>query len=149
MESYQKALSMKADDASYHNNFALALANAGRVDEAQAELTKAAELDPMNAARYFFNLGAVLVNRGDSKAAADAFLKATQADPTLADGFFQLGIALMGQATMDPSGKMLPAPGTTEAFQKYLELAPSGPNAQAARDAITALGGTVPTQVRQ
>jgi len=149
MESYQKALTMKADDASYHNNFALALANAGKVTEAQAELVKAAELDPMNAARYFFNLGAVLVNRGDTAQAAEAFRKATQADPTLADGFFQLGIALMGQATMDSAGKMQPAPGTNEAFQKYLELAPTGPNAAAARDAITALGGTVPTQVRR
>jgi tetratricopeptide (TPR) repeat protein len=149
MESYQKALAMKADDASYHNNFALALANAGKVEEAQAELVKAAELDPMNAARYYFNLGAVLVNRGDSNAAAEAFLKATQADPNMADGFFQLGIALMGKATMDPSGKMVPAPGTVEAFQKYLALAPTGPNAQAAKDALTALGGTVPTNVRR
>jgi tetratricopeptide (TPR) repeat protein len=149
MENYQKALTMKADDASYHNNFALALANAGRVDEAQAELNKAAELDPANGARYFFNLGAVLVNRGDSKQAAEAFRKATQSDPNLADAFFQLGIALMGQATMDSAGKMLPAPGTNEAFLKYLELAPTGPNAQAARDAVAALGGTVPTQVRR
>jgi tetratricopeptide (TPR) repeat protein len=149
MESYQKALAMKADDASYHNNFALALANAGKVEEAQAELVKAAELDPMNAARYYFNLGAVLVNRGDSNAAAEAFLKATQADPNMADGFFQLGIALMGKATMDPSGKMVPAAGTVEAFQKYLALAPTGPNAQAAKDALTALGGTVPTNVRR
>jgi tetratricopeptide (TPR) repeat protein len=149
MENYQKALTMKADDASYHNNFALALANAGRVDEAQAELNKAAELDPTNGARYFFNLGAVLVNRGDTKQAAEAFQKATQADPNLADAYFQLGIALMGQATMDSAGKMQPAPGTNEAFLKYLELAPTGPNAQAARDAVSALGGTVPTQVRR
>jgi tetratricopeptide (TPR) repeat protein len=149
MENYQKALTMKSDDASYHNNFALALANAGRVDEAQAELNKAAELDPTNGARYFFNLGAVLVNRGDSKQAAEAFRKASEADPKMADAFFQLGIALMGQATMDSAGKMQPAPGTNEAFLKYLELAPSGPNAQAARDAVAALGGTVPTQVRR
>ena len=149
MENYQKALTMKADDASYHNNFALALANAGRVDEAQAELNKAAELDPTNGARYFFNLGAVLVNRGDSKQAAEAFRKAAEADPKMADAFFQLGIALMGQATMDSAGKMQPAPGTNEAFLKYLELAPTGPNAQAARDAVSALGGTVPTQVKR
>jgi hypothetical protein len=50
---------------------------------------------------------------------------------------------------MDPSGKMVPAPGTLEAFQKDLALAPTGPNASAAKDALTALGGTVPTQVRR
>lgn len=149
MEAYQKALAMKADDASYHNNYALALTNAGRIEEAQAELVKAAELDPPGAARYFFNLGAVLVNRGDTKNAAEAFKKATEADPNLADAYFQLGISLMGQATMDPSGKMLPAPGTVEAFQKYLDLAPTGPNAAASKDAMTALGGTVATRVQQ
>lgn len=149
MESYQQALTMKADDASYHNNFALALANAERVEEAQAELNRAAELDPANAARYFFNLGALLVNRGATNQAAEAFRQATEADPNMADAFFQLGIALMGQATMDAAGKMLPAPGTTEAFEKYLELAPTGPNAAAAQDAITALGGTVPTEIRR
>jgi len=149
MENYQKALTMKADDASYHNNFALALANAGRVDEAQAELNKAAELDPANGARYFFNLGAVLVNRGATDQAAAAFLKATESDPNLADAYFQLGIALMGKATMDAGGKMKPAPGTNEAFIKYLDLAPDGPNAQAAKDAVAALGGTVPTQVKK
>ena len=31
---------------------------------AQAELTKAAQLDPPNAGKYFYNLGAVLVNTG-------------------------------------------------------------------------------------
>lgn len=149
MENYQKALTMKADDASYHNNFALALANAGRIDEAQAELNKAAELDPTNAARYFFNLGALLVNRGATDQAADAFHKATVADPNLADAYFQLGIALMGKATMDASGKMQPAAGTVEAFNKYLELAPTGPNAQAAKDAVAALGGAVQTEVKR
>jgi len=53
VEAYQKALSIKADDASYHNNFALALANAGKLEEAQAELVKAAEIDPPNGGRYF------------------------------------------------------------------------------------------------
>lgn len=147
LEAYQQALTMKADDASYHNNFALALANAGRVDEATEELNQAAMLDPANAATYFFNLGALLVNRGATAEAADVFRRATEADPTHAAAFYQLGIALMGQATMDSAGNMQPAPGTVEAFEKYLELAPDGPEAAVAQAAIEQLGGTVPTQV--
>ena len=62
MEAYGKALELKPDDASYHNNYGLGLAKAKKFTEAQAELEKAAALDPPNAGRYFYNLGAVLVN---------------------------------------------------------------------------------------
>ena len=148
MEAYQKALTMKADDASYHNNFALALANAGKLQEAQAELVKAAELDPPNGGRYFFNLGAVLINTNHMKEATEAFKKATEADPNFADAYFQLGVTLTGMASVDPStGAIVPAPGTKEALEKYLQLAPSGPNAAAAKSLLETITGSVTTQV--
>ena len=46
LEAYGKALELKPDDAAYHNNFALALVKAKKIPEAQAELTKAAQIDP-------------------------------------------------------------------------------------------------------
>src|SRR3990172_1571396 len=148
MEAYQKALAMKADDASYHNNFALALANAGKLQEAQAELVKAAELDPPNGGRYFFNLGAGLINTNHIKEATEAFKKATEADPNFADAYFQLGVTLTGMASVDPStGAIVPAPGTKEALEKYLQLAPSGPNAAAAKSLLETISGSVTTQV--
>ena len=148
MEAYQKALTMKADDASYHNNFALALANAGKLQEAQAELVKAAELDPPNGGRYFFNLGAVLINTNHMKEATEAFKKATEADPNFADAYFQLGVTLTGMASVDPStGAIVPAPGTKEALEKYIQLAPSGPNAAAAKSLLETISGSVTTQV--
>src|ERR1700674_5096450 len=58
-EAYQKAITLKADDAAYHNNFALVLAQQKKVDEAGAEINKAAQLDPPNAGKYYFNLGAL------------------------------------------------------------------------------------------
>ena len=61
-EAYGKAIELKPDDAGYHNNYALALARGKKFPEAQAELTKAAQIDPTNAGRYYFNLGALLVN---------------------------------------------------------------------------------------
>ena len=146
--SYEKSLLLKPEDASYHNNFALALANGGKIAEAQAELEKAAELDPVNGGRYYFNLGAVLINTGNIDAAIDAFSKATEADPNLADAYYQLGVTLTGQDSVDSvTGKVVPAPGTLEALHKYIELAPEGPNAAAAKSLIDTMGGEVTTSV--
>jgi len=146
IEAYQKALTLKPDDPSYHNNYALALANDGKVDEAEAELGKAADLDKTNAGRYYFNLGAILVNTNHMKEAADAFRKATEADPKFADAYYQEGVSLMGLAQVDATtGKVTPAPGTLEALQKYLELAPTGPNAEAAKGLIDTISGPVST----
>ena len=146
--AYQKSLELKPTDASYHNNFALALASAGKGEEAKAELRKAAQLDPPNAGRYYFNLGALLVNTGQSQAAADAFRLATEADPKSADAYFQLGVTLTGLASVDSStGKVVPVPGTVEALQKYVELAPNGPNAAAAKSLLETMGGEVTTSL--
>jgi len=147
-DAYKKAIELKADDASYHNNYALALVNLGQVQEAQGELMKAAELDAVNAGQYYFNLGAVLVNTGHMQEAADAFKKATDAKPDFADGFYQLGVTLIGMATVDPkTGAMVPPPGTKEALGKYLELAPTGPNAEAAKSLLETLNTAVTTTV--
>jgi hypothetical protein len=40
---------------------------------------------------------------------------------------------------------MVPVPGTSEAFNKYLQLAPDGPNAQSAKDMLASIGATVDT----
>ncbi|HWP84480.1 MAG TPA: tetratricopeptide repeat protein, partial [Terriglobia bacterium] len=112
-EAYKKAIEINAADASYHNNYALALVNLGQLEEAQAELMKAAELDAANAGQYYFNLGAVLVNTGHMQEAANAFKKATEAKPDFADAYYQLGVTLIGMATVDPkTGAMIPPPGT-------------------------------------
>ena len=100
-EAYQKALAIKPDDAAYHNNYALVLAQEKKYDDAQAELTKAAQADPTNAGKYYFNLGAVYVNTGNADAAAAAFKKAIEVDPNYAEAYYQYGLSLMGKATVD------------------------------------------------
>jgi Tfp pilus assembly protein PilF len=149
VEAYKKAIELKGDDASYHNNFGLALVQNNQIDEGKAELTKAAQLDPTQAAKFYYNLGAVLTNTGKTEEAADAFRQAIAADPTYADAQYQLGIALMGKVQFDAkTGKSTPAPGTIEAFQKYLELQPTGPNAETAKQMIATLGGTLQTEIK-
>jgi tetratricopeptide (TPR) repeat protein len=145
IEMYGKALALKPEDPGIHNNYALTLARAKKFPEAQAELQKAAELDPPNAGKYYYNLGALLVNSGQNEPASVAFKKAIDLQPTYADAYYQYGVMLVAKAQFSADGKVTPVPGTVEAFQKYLELAPNGSNAQAAKDMLTTLGSSVQT----
>jgi tetratricopeptide (TPR) repeat protein len=145
VENYQKAIEIKPDDPAYHNNYALALAKTKKLDVAQVELTKAAQLDAPNAGKYYYNFGAILVNAGQNDAAGDAFKKAIEADPNYADAYYQLGIVLIGKATTTPEGKIVPPAGTEEAFQKYLALQPNGPNADGAKAMLASMGSSIET----
>lgn len=145
LDAYQKAIALKPDDPAYHNNYALALVKMKKIPEAQAELTKAAELDPPNGGKYYYNLGAVLVNSGQNDAAAEAFKKAISLDPNYADAHYQLAITQMAKATVGADGKVTPPPGTVEELQKYLELKPTGPNAEAAKGMLETLTGSIST----
>jgi len=145
MEAYQKTLALKPDDAGVINNYALALAQAKKFDEAQAELAKAAQLDPASAGKYYYNLGALLVNNGQSEPAGAAFKKAIDADPKYADAQYQYGIYLIGKAKLGADGKYDPVPGTREAFQAYLDLKPDGKDAESAKGMLASLSGAVDT----
>ncbi len=148
LEAYVKALELKPDEAAYHNNYALALARFNKFPEAQAELTKAAQIDPANAGRYFYNLGALLTNSGQTEPAGEAFRKAIEADPNYADAHYQLGLNLVSKAQTTPDGKIIPPPGTREAFEKYLQLKPDGPNAEAAKQMIATMETGVQTEYK-
>ncbi|HTA45123.1 MAG TPA: carboxypeptidase regulatory-like domain-containing protein [Bryobacteraceae bacterium] len=144
-DAYRKAIMLKPDDPAYYNNFALALAKDKKLDEAKTNLDKAIQLDPPGAGKYYYNMGALLVNGGQNDAAGEEFKKAIAADPTYADAQYQYGVTLAAQATTDKTGKIVPAPGTIEALQKYLELKPDGAFAPSAKELIAQLGGSVNT----
>lgn len=158
VQSYSKALELLAAkqeskpdpqiEASYHMNLALVYALAGKMDNAIAETQKSAQLNPATGSKAFYNLGATLVNTGKSSEAVDAFKKAVEVDPNNADAHYQLGICLMSRAQTTAEGKVIPAPGTVEAFQKYLDLQPNGNYAAVAKDMITTLSGTVETKFK-
>ena len=148
IENFNKALELKPEDAATHNNFGLALANAGKFPEAQAELGKAATLDPPNAGKYYFNLGALLINSGQYAPAEEAFKKATDLQPDYADAYYQYAMCLTAKATATPDGKIVAPPAMIDALNKYLQLRPDGVNAQAAKDMITSMSGAVETQYK-
>jgi len=145
LEAYQKAITLKPDEAPYHNNYALALAKAKKIDEAKAELTKAAQLDPTQAGKYYYNLGAVLVNTGQTAASEDFFKKAIESDPNYADAQFQYATALSAKLTTGADGKVTAPPGMQEALNKYLELQPTGQFAEAAKGMLQMIGATIQT----
>ena len=156
---YQKAvdLKQKAIDAStkkeprdnqilanYYNNLGEADGKAGKTDDAFKAYNQAAQLNPENAAGYYYNEGAVLTNAGKVDEAIAAFDKCIAADPTRADAYYQKGVNMIGKATLQ-GNKMVAPPGTAEAFQKYLELAPTGPYADVAKQMLTSIGASVET----
>lgn len=144
-ESYAKAIELAPTDASYINNYGLLLARAKKYEEAKAQLEKAAALDPPNAGRYFFNLGAIYVNSGNYGPAEEAFKAAIAADPNYADAHYQYGICLMAKAQTKADGTVVPPDGTKEAFEKYLALKPDGPYVDGAKGMLAAMGSTVQT----
>lgn len=135
-ENYQRAILAMAltteptEAASYHNNLAVSLANAGRIDEAIEALETSAQLDPAGAGSAYSNLGAVLFNRRRSAEASEAYNRSIEFDPTNAETYYQLGISYFGSNETIPD--------SIPVLEKYLELAPDGPNADAARQLIAA-----------
>ncbi len=146
LDAWGKALAIAPNDAGYHNNYALALATAKKFQEAQAELEKAAQLDPAQAGKFFFNLGALYVNAGQLEPSGAAFKRAIDSDPKYAEAYYQYGVYLMGKATTTADGKIVPPEGTKEYFSKYLELSPNGPNAEAAKAMIATIESTIQTE---
>ena len=156
-DAYQKAIQLRqaapADKdpaaaaktlAAYYNNLAEAYAKSNKVDDAVKTYELAAQSDPSSASQYYFNTGAVLTNAGKVDDAIAAFDKVIAADPNKADAYYWKGVNLIGKATLQ-GDKMVAPPGTAEAFQKYLELQPTGTYADAAKQMLTSIGASVET----
>lgn len=152
---YQKAIDLKQkametkktpEDskqlAAYYNNQGEAAGKAGKVDDAVKAYTQAAQVNPEGAAGYYYNIGAVLTNAGKVDDAIAAFDKCIAADPTKADAYYQKGVNMIGKATLQGDKMVAPA-GTADAFQKYLELQPTGPYADVAKQMLSSIGASV------
>jgi tetratricopeptide (TPR) repeat protein len=160
---YQKAVDLKKktmeagakpDDpknlAAYYNNLGQAEARSGKLDDAVKSYDQAAALNPAGAAQFYYNQGAVLTNSGKVDEANAAFDKSIAADPNKAEAYYQKGVNLINKATTDPkTGKVIPAPGTEEALNKYLELQPTGQFAEGAKGMLQYIGSSIETSYGQ
>jgi tetratricopeptide (TPR) repeat protein len=145
-DNFQKAIALKPDDAVMHRKYAQTLLKLNKPADAQAEWEKAAALDPANAAKDYYNIGSMLTNLGQADAASAEFKKAIDANPELADAQFQYAISLSAKMPPPgPDGKVIAPPGMKEALEKYLQLQPNGPNADAAKNLLALLGSSLQT----
>lgn len=154
VDAYQKAITI-APSAGFYISLATEISLAAstqpgatdaQLDDALAKAgaacAQAIALNPTKAGVCWRNVGIPFYNKAQMKQASDALQKATAADPANPDQWYYLGTALLNQmGTKQEKDKMIYViqPGTAEAFQKYLALAPSGPFAQSCKDSLATL----------
>ncbi|MCL2660787.1 MAG: hypothetical protein FWD64_09765 [Acidobacteriaceae bacterium] len=101
----------------------------------------AAKADPSKAGMYYFNEAVTLYNNQHMDEATVAADKAIAADPAKAMAYYIKGQALIPKAGVDPqTGKIAAPPGTIEAYQKFLELVPTGPRADEVKSILQGIG---------
>jgi Flp pilus assembly protein TadD len=135
-DALAKTVQLKPQDGAYRNNYALALAKSGNLEDAWTQLEEAARLEPANAGQYFFNLGAILTNSGHTPGAGRAFRRSIEANPDYAESHYQYAVWLTGQVKVSPDGTPRGMSRAREEFETYLRLAPNGPHAQPARQML-------------
>jgi tetratricopeptide (TPR) repeat protein len=141
-EAYQQAINAKPDVPGYYNNLGNVLARAGKIDAAKAAYTKSAELDPTNAATAWRNFGISLYNANRLGDAVEPLQKSADLDPKNPQTWYLLGASLVYKMTTKKVGdkEMVQfAPGTIEAYQKAVELDPSGQWGQQAKQGLEQL----------
>lgn len=116
---------------------AYAMTNKG--DDAAAAYDAAAKVNPTKAGAYYTNEAIVLQKANNLDGSAAAADKAIAANPALPLPYYLKGQALIPKATTDPKGNWVLPPGMVDAYQKYLELAPTGPYAQSVTEVLQGL----------
>lgn len=104
-------------------------ARAGRIPEANAAYDAAAKVNPAQASMYLKNESVIFSQVGNADAQVAAADEAILADPAQPLPYYLKAQGLIGKATVDASGRYVLPPGCAEAYQKYLDLAPTGPYA--------------------
>jgi tetratricopeptide (TPR) repeat protein len=152
--SYKKAIELKPTEAGYYNNLGNVYARSAKFQEAQQAYQKSVDLDPSKATSVWLNYGISLYNANRLKEAVDPLRKATSLDPKNANAWYLLGASLLASIDSKKEGDKIISivqPGTAEAYQKYLELAPTGhfaEDAKAALVALESLGAGIDTKVK-
>ena len=105
LSEYAQAVELGGDDVGVRHRYADALTQAGRYDEAEQQLRKAIELEPLFAPPYF-TLGTVLEARGLPEQARAAYGDYVQRAPSLAAliPLAQARVAALSGAKADSGG---------------------------------------------
>ncbi len=126
-----------------YNDLAKAQAKSGKADDAVASYEAATKIDPPHTELYAMNETVTLTQSNKPDQAAAAADRVIAANPKRADAYYLKAQALVQKATVDKSGKIVLPPGCEEAYQKYLEIAPTGPHAAEVKEVLASAGETV------
>jgi tetratricopeptide (TPR) repeat protein len=119
-------------------------ARTGKVPEANAAYEAAAKVDPTKAGFYLRNEAVIFFQMNNADAQVAAANEAVKADPSQPVLYYIIGQGLVQKATIDAkTQKIILPPGCAEAYQKYLELAPTGPYAADAKGILDQAGQKV------
>jgi len=129
LEHLQKVLDADPTNAPIRIVAAQAALNGGLTDRG-LELLKGLDESAIKTPDVFFNLGVALINANRPEDAIPYFGKSIALDAAYADGYFRRGLAYL------QLGKMAEAKAD---LQKFVELAPTGAEADLARKALTQL----------
>jgi len=119
-------------------------ARTGKVPEANAAYDAAAKANPTQAGFYLKNETVIFfqMNNGDAQVAAAE--EAIAVDPTQPLLYYLKGQGLVQKATVDAkTQRIVLPPGCAEAYQKYLELAPTGQFAAEVKGILDQAGSKV------
>lgn len=126
---FRKDIELRPQEPRAYIALATLLGASRRPDEALALLQGVAGSFGENAA-FQFTLGVAAMNAGRDAEARPVFERCAQLDPSNAEAQYYLGTLAMGRDEI---------PAATSHLQKYLELAPEGPNAGVATKLLEAL----------
>ncbi|MGA2752486.1 MAG: tetratricopeptide repeat protein [Terracidiphilus sp.] len=105
-------------------------ARTNKIPEANAAYDAAAKADPATAALNLRNEAVIFYQENNGPAQVAAADEAIKIDPNQAILYYIKGQGLVQNATVDPkTNRIVLPPDCTAAYQKYLELAPTGPYA--------------------
>lgn len=121
---YRKAIELDPKLSIAYTNLGNIRFRRGDVVAAEELYRRALEVDDRQPEAHY-NLGYVMLERGHAQRAIPYFQKAIQSDPKFADAHFNLAMAL---ENLSESGR------ARTHWRRYLELEPTGPWADVARD---------------
>ena len=134
-DAYKKAVELKPDYSEAYNGLANVYNAERKFDLAAEASKKAMDSTPGLAGGAgnpdaMFNQGVILWNAGKIADAKKQFEAVVAANPNHAEAHYQLGMAMVNEGNLQ---------GAAAEFDKYLQLAPSGPNAATAKSLLAQL----------
>ena len=130
---FSRGIELDPKCAECYYNLATLYNAQGKFEQAAAASLRGTEISAATGAgkrdpELMFTQGVILWNAGRTAEAKKQFEAAIEANPNHAEAHYRLGVALVSEGN---------AAAATGEFETYLKLAPTGPNAAAAREFLS------------